>query len=344
VTVIAGAPRLGRRVLVTGGTGFLGRRTVRALLEAGHDVRLIVRDRARAAEAFGDLPVDVAAGAPTDPHALDAALAGRDVVIHAAATYRYERSAAASVAPNAALARTVLEAAGRAHVERVVDVSSIVVFSLRSRRVDEATPLTRPGEPGWDDPYLRSKVLAEDVGRELEGLGLPRVTVYPGLIVGPDDSGPGTSGGIVVSLLRGAAMPDTRGAWVDVRDVARGIVAALDTPIGSRYLLSEGVHRYREVAATLDRLTGRRRRRVFLPGAAMRLLARANDALGGRMERVPPAGSLDYVLLNGPEVDGSKATRELGLSYRPLEETLADALRWWAANGTVERRLIDRLA
>jgi nucleoside-diphosphate-sugar epimerase len=111
-----------------------------------------------------------------------------DALVQAAAAYRYERSAAASMANNAPLARTILEAARDAGTAKVVDVSSQVVFALGQSPVNEDARLAGPGDRGWADPYLRSKVEAEHVGRELEAAGLPRVTVYPGIVIGPEDT------------------------------------------------------------------------------------------------------------------------------------------------------------
>jgi nucleoside-diphosphate-sugar epimerase len=332
------------KVLITGGTGFLGRTTVRALVAGGHDVRLIVRDRAKAEAAFNGLPVTIVEGNLTDPASVDAAVLGCDAVVHAAATYTYDWAGSASMSDNTMAARIVFEAAMRADVHRVVDVASTVVFSLIPRRIDVDTPLTRPGEPGWTDPYLRSKVEAEDLGRELEARGLPRVTVYPALIVGPDDAVPGPSGSVVVSILKGSPMPSIRSPWVDVRDVARAIVGALDAPVGSRYLLAEGVHPYREINALLAKVTGRRIRGLFLPGSGLRIISRINDAAGGRLGPYPRAGSLEFLLRSAPVVDSAAVTTELGIAYTPFEKTLTDSVRWWVANGTIDRRLAGRLA
>ena len=268
----------------------------------------------------------------------------RDAVVHVAATYQYVRGAGGAMASNAVLARTVLEAAGTAGVARVVDVSSLVVFALGAERLDETAPLTREGEPGWSDPYLRSKVEAEVVGRELEAAGLPRVTVYPGTIIGPDDAGPGPSGQLLQAILDGGTIPDSRSPWVDVRDVARAIALALDAPVGARYGLTSGVSPYRATAALLDDVTGRHPRRMFLGPAWIRRLARLNDLAGGRLGPLPEADRLDFVLDNAMTVDTTRSERELGLVYRPLRETISDTIRWWATNGVISAGAAGRLA
>ena len=57
-----------------------------------------------------------------------------------------------------------------------------------------------------------------------------------------------------------------------------------------------------------------------------------------------PAGSLDYVLGNARVVDTSRTTSELGITFRPIDETLGDTIRWWAEHGVIEPKLAGALA
>jgi dihydroflavonol-4-reductase len=332
------------RVLVTGGAGFVGRATVRALVEAGHRVRIVSRDAWPSGSLFEKLGVEVVVGDAQDRPVIDTALKDMDALVQAAATYRYDRGAAPSMGNNAPLARTILEAARDAGTAKVVDISSLVVFALGHSPVNEDTPLAAPGDRGWNDPYLRSKVESELVGRELEAAGLPRVTVHPGTVIGPEDTAMGTSSGFVTALLRGGIAVDSRAPWVDVRDVARGIVLALDQPAGSRFGLTSGVVPHRALGAIIDEVTGLDRKRRFLGASAARTFARLNDLAGGRLAPLPDSNSIDWLLDNAEAVDTTRATRDLGLSFRPLRETVTDAIRWWAEHDSVDRRLAGKLA
>lgn len=332
------------KVLVTGGAGFVGRAAARAAVEAGHTVRIVSRDAWPSGGLFDRLGVEVVTGDAGERAVIDRALDGVDALVQAAATYRYDRDGAAAMANNPKLARTILEAARDAGTRKVVDVSSLVVFALGRPSIDEETPLTALGERGWSDPYLRSKVEAELVGRELEAAGLPRVTVHPGVVIGPEDTAMGPSSGFLTNLLSGGTSIDTRAPWVDVRDVARAIVLALDAPAGSRYCLTSGVASHRDVAALLDELTGRKVSRYFLGAGAIRAVARANDLFGGKLGPLPRADSLDFLLDSAPAVDTTRATKDLGLSFRPLRLTLADTVRWWAEHDSIDRRLAGKLA
>lgn len=332
------------KVLVTGGAGFLGRATVRELVEAGHTARIVSRDAWPSGSLFEKLGVEVVVGDAQQRAVIDRALEGVDALVQAAATYRYDRKAGPSMANNAALARTILEAAHNAGTRKVVDISSLVVFALGHSPVTESTPLTKAGDPGWSDPYLRSKVECELVGEELEQAGLPRVTIHPGTVIGPEDTAMGTSSGFVTNLLAGGIAVDSRAPWVDVRDVAKAIVLALDKPVGSHYLLTSGVATHREVGATLDNLTGRTVKRQFLAAGTVRRLAKLNDLFGGRLSPLPASSSIDWILDNAAAVDTRRTQAELGMEFRPLRATLADTIRWWAEHDMVDRELAGRLA
>lgn len=332
------------RVLVTGGAGFVGRATVRALVEAGHRARIVSRDAWPSGSMFDKLGVEVVTGDAQQRPVIDKALEGMDALVQAAATYRYDRGAAPTMGNNAPLARTILQAAKDAGTSKVVDISSVVVFALGHSPVNEDTPLTKAGDRGWTDPYLRSKVESELVGRELEAAGLPRVTIHPGTVIGPEDTAMGTSSGFVTNLLRGGITIDSRAPWIDVRDVARAIVLALDQPAGSSFVLTSGVARHRDVGVLIDEVTGRTRGRTFLGESAVRRFARVNDLFGGRLSPLPERAAIDWLLGNAEVVDTTRATRDLGLSFRPLRETLTDAIRWWAEHDSIDRKLAGKLA
>jgi dihydroflavonol-4-reductase len=332
------------RVLITGGAGFVGRATVRAAVEAGHRVRVVSRDAWPSGSMFDRLGVDVVTGDAQEPAVIERALDGMDVLVQAAATYRYDRTGAGAMANNAPLARAILNAAARAGTPQVIDICSLVVFALGHSPVTETTPMTGPGDPGWADPYLRSKVEAELIGRELEAAGLPRVTIHPGTVIGPEDTAMGTSSGFVTNLLAGGPSVDSRAPWVDVRDVARAIVLAFDKPAGSHYLLTSGVATHRDVAALLDELTGRHPNRRFISAGTVRTLARINDLFGGRVSPLPAGDSIDWLLDNAAAVDTSRTRGDLGLEFRPLRETLTDTIGWWAEHDMIDREQAGKLA
>jgi hypothetical protein len=146
------------RVLVTGGTGFVGSHSVAALLRAGHEVRLLVRDSSRVERALGPLNVsdsDVVVGDIMDPEAIAKAVQGRDAVVHAAALFTFDPRRIANIdATNVRSTEVVLEAACKAGCDPVVHVSTFAAQVAPERGA-------QPGQPGWKHSHA---VLAVEGG------------------------------------------------------------------------------------------------------------------------------------------------------------------------------------
>ncbi|MET1231303.1 MAG: NAD-dependent epimerase/dehydratase family protein [Candidatus Limnocylindrales bacterium] len=339
------------RMLVTGATGFVGQGVARAALEAGHQVRGLIRDPAKAEAIFGELAIDLAVGDLMSRRDLLVALEGVEVVVHAAASYSYRRDAASTMLrDNPAIAEVVLSAARDAGTPHVIDISSAVVFrphpdGPHAGTVGVNSPYWDATQPQWGDPYLQSKVLAEEVVGHHRTKGAAVSSVHPSLTIGPGDRGPGQSGSIIVALLASPSVDlDAGSSWVDVRDVADAVLRLAARPPGDRVILSATDTGYRQLASMLDRLTSRRVRRIWLPPSLAKAGASLNDRLGGRLMRdMPTRAGLEWPLGIGP-IDGSTGERLLGRPYRPLDETLADSLRWWADHGTIPRAWIGRLS
>lgn len=340
------------RIVVTGGTGFIGGFVVREALAAGYEVRLIVRDSERARHALdGDArDVELRPADLTDRDAVANALEGAEVVVHAAAGYSYARGSADRLtAENARLTSGVLGAAEKARTPRVVDVSSSVVFRGHSSGpmaglTDLDSPLFEPSDPSWADPYLRSKTEAEGIVAAHRKRGMQIASIHPAMVIGPRDKGPGTSGETLLAVLQQRLLPPAVLGWCDVRDVAAAILGAAQAPSPVRAIISAETLSLDAVARLLDRLNGRHRLRLFLPATMVRFGARLNDRLGGRLlPALPEAGGLIYPAMP-KAIDGSSGRELLGRDYRPLEATFGDALRWWSQNGVLDRWAVGQLA
>lgn len=170
------------KILVTGGTGFLGKVLVRKILEQNdRTVRLLVRDT-RKVKGLDPSRIEVIRGNMRDDGCIQAAVKGVDVVFHLAS--------AMSGNWNDYLEETVIgterliRAALQAKVRRLVYVSSIGVMEISRyhETIDEETPF----ESDYQNNYTRSKVLAEEiVRRNIAESGLNAVIVRPGVIFGP---------------------------------------------------------------------------------------------------------------------------------------------------------------
>jgi dihydroflavonol-4-reductase len=329
------------RMLVTGASGFVGEAVARAASEAGHGVLAVGRSAGRLA-VLDDTPVERLVLPSLTPEVLGPALRDVDVVVHCAAGYVYGRDAAErAVRDNPLVARDVLSASMDAGIGHVIDISSMVVFKPyqdgpKAGLTDVMSPRWGPGDRHWGDPYLRSKVLAEEVADEFRQRGAPISTIHPALVVGPRDRGPGTSGAYLMSVLTGRSVVNGALSWTDVRDLADAVVRATERPPGGRYAVSVGTWRLRAIARIVDRVTGRRRRRVVVPRPMVRLMTSLNDVTRGRLApSVPPRASAEFQLTLGP-IDGSTGRELLGRPYRELTETLRDTFAWWAEHGMLD--------
>jgi dihydroflavonol-4-reductase len=284
-----------RAYVTGGGLGFIGGHVVRVLRERGIEVR----------DDYVDL---------LDAAGLERAMRGCDALVHVAALYSYDRRDAAALARvNIEGTKTVLAAAARAGVGRIVHTSSAGTCGPV-----EGRPATEEdGPPAWElaVPYKRTKLEAERLA-----LAAGAVVVNPTTPIGEGDSRPTPTG----AMVRGIASGRFRGYLattglnvVDVRDVALGHALALEhgRP-GERYLLG-GVDMPRgEFFAAVAEAAGRRRPRLRVPYAA----ARAAAALGlanadeVRLARLPMYFS------------STKAEQELGYRRSPIEPAIARAV------------------
>ena len=330
------------RVLVTGGTGFVGSHICLALLDRGHDVRLLVRRAEQVATTFGPhgrVPDDVVVGDVLDAAKVREALAGCDAAVHAAAVFSFDpRRAVEMRDTNEQAARTVLEAAVDAGCDPVVHVSSIVAL-VRTEGFDPDLPL---GDLTL--PYATTKIRSEEVARALQARGRPVVTVYPGSVWGPHDPYEGEQTMRLRWLVRGLfpLWPRAGMHAVDVRDVAEVVAAVTEPGRGPRRYVVPGHHvTDREVFGAVTAALGRRRPHLGLPSTVARWSTRSIDAVQRHLParwRYPADHEATEVNLRDTRFDTSPAERDLGVHARPFEESVRDTIAWMVDAGRLPEK------
>jgi dihydroflavonol-4-reductase len=322
--------------LVTGGTGFVGSAVVRALLQAGHSVRVLARPSSDRTNLAG-LEVEIAPGAMEDPKSLADAAAGCRYVFHVAADYRlWVPDPAAMFHANVDGTRSLMAAALDAGVERIVHTSSVATIGLVADGIaDEDTPSRLADMIG---PYKQSKFEAETAVRALVAeRGLDAVIVNPSTPAGPRDRRPTPTGRVILEAARGH-MPgfvDTGLNIVHVDDVAAGhLLAAERGRAGERYILGGENLALAEILAAAAARAGKRPPRLHVPypvAATAAIVAELTARLTGR----EPLTTRDGVRMAKKKMyfSSAKATRELGYRPRPALDAIADAVDWFAANG-----------
>ncbi|SHE97821.1 Nucleoside-diphosphate-sugar epimerase [Kaistia soli DSM 19436] len=331
---------------VTGATGLLGNNLVRLLVERGVRVTALVRSREKAERMFGDLDITVVEGDMGAVGGFADKLAGHDVLFHTAAyfrdSYKGGRHRDALIATNVSATEALLASAYAAGIRRFVHTSSIAVLNgppgapideTMARDLDEA------------DDYYASKILSDRAVRRFLG-DHPDMTgcfVLPGFMFGPGDAGPTASGRIVLDYAkrRLPGIPPGGFSVVDARDVALAEIAAADKGRrGELYLAAGQPMTMSELIRQLEPATGVPAPRWKVPLAMLYAIG-AVEELAQRLLGRPALLSLAAVRLIAKE-DGrnlfsaEKSARELGLSFRPFEETLADVVGWYRRNGWLD--------
>jgi dihydroflavonol-4-reductase len=321
--------------LVTGATGLVGNNVVRQLVDRDRGVRVLVRNAGPLVDrAFAGLPVSRHVGGLDDQPAIVAAAAGCRVVVHAAAVVhcgwgRRDEMHRVNVEGTRIVAR-----AARLAGARLIHVSSVDAIGLRTDGgpADEETP---PG--GMPEcPYVVTKREAEAAVLEEVERGLDAVIVNPVYMIGPWDWKP-SSGRMLLELAagRGLCAPPGANDFVDVRDVAAGIIAAIDRGrTGRRYILGGHSLSYLEAWRFFARASGRMLPLGHAPRVAVRLAGWLGDAVSLVTGREPDVNSAAAGMsLLAHNFSCRRAEQELGYTYRPFETTVQDAWGWFVERG-----------
>jgi len=318
------------RILLTGGTGFLGSHVAELLVAAGHEVRASIRSTSDT-RWLDPLPVETVVADLEDPDRLATALGGISDVMHVGGV-TITSDPAVFDRVNAAGTAALAAAAGRAGIERFVLISS-----LAARGPD--------GAEGPVSPYGRSKRDGEARLNELAAAGEapPAIRILrPGGIYGPRDSD-------LLALFRMAArgllvLPSVDGRLqpVYVRDVARAAIRALETAdpteVAPLPVVGEQIHTWSDVGEALAAAFDRETRIVRLPPAAF-LAAGAVGELAARLTGLQPAFDRRRAHdLTRRTYTASIAPTRQALDWTPatsLREGMAETVRWYREHGWV---------
>ncbi|WP_068187483.1 SDR family NAD(P)-dependent oxidoreductase [Mycobacterium sp. UM_CSW] len=316
-------------VLVTGGTGFVGGWTAKAIADAGHTIRFLVRNPDRLKTSVAKLGVDVsdyAVGDITDRVSVREALRGCDAVVHSAALVATDpRQTQEMLTTNMQGAQNVLGQSVELGLDPIVHVSSFTaLFHPGLETLTADLPVV-----GGADGYGTSKAQVEIYARGLQDAGAPVSITYPGMVLGPPAGDQfGEAGEGVKAAVQMHAIPGRSAAWlvVDVRDLAALHAALLEPGRGPRRYTAGG-HRVpvAELASMLGQIAGTTMVAVPIPDTALRVAGAVMDRAGRFLPFETPftsAGMQYYTQM--PASDDSPSERELGITYRDPRDTVAD--------------------
>ena len=325
-------------ILVTGGTGYIGRHLVNALVGRSTPVRVLVRDSTRASI----LPTDAAivSGSLGDPGSLDRAVTGIRAVVHlAAVTSATEPNERALLATNVEGTAALAKAAQAAGVEHVVYVSSAGVYGIRGT----LDPITERDPPDPNTVYQRAKLAGEEA---------VQAHAASWTVLRPSD-------------VFGAARPQTatflnsvsgRRRWLHtgattlenpayVHDVVAAILLALDQPrLRGEVINIAGprVLTHREVVDLTAAALGKMMSHLTLPRALTAPASGIAAGLWGLAGRpLPPRLALMRRSVINRGISTDKA-RRLGIASTPFERAIADVIHAERADGHSQGRRDSR--
>jgi dihydroflavonol-4-reductase len=323
-------------ILVTGASGFVGRRLIERLLETKprDSVAAFLLPTEEAPEAFAG-SVEILRGDLRDAQSVRAAVRGKDIVFHVAGFISYwVLDAGIMEAVNVGGVAAIVDACLEFGVKRLVHVSSVGAIGFREdgSPSEEDTPFNWPESFGYMTTKRDGQRIVEEA---VASRGLDAVIVNPASVMGPGDPLPGSAHNrLYASMYKSPVFFGTFAgglAVVDVRDLVETILAAREKGRSGEAYLSVGANvPYTRVLALMAGQAGARFMPFAVPPPALIAAGWAAE-LFSRLTRRRPLITAAYGRLSGwtAYYSSEKSRRELGASYRPLEETIADGCRYF---------------
>jgi dihydroflavonol-4-reductase len=319
-------------VLVTGATGFIGRHTVDALLQAGFHVRALCRNTDEDLEAMG---VEVVPGDVLQPSSVVAAMQGTHAVVHGAGfVSRDLKDGGHMHRLHVTGTRIVADAAVAARTKVMVHLSTSGVVAVGNDpnmvyREDDPVPFSHLQR----FPYYQSKWLAERAAADATAeSSTVLVTLNPSLALGPGDSRGSSTEDVRRFLKREIPVVPSGGvSFVDARDVATMVPAAISQgQPGHRYLLGAVNNTFAQFFDKLTQVSGVRGPLVpfALPGKVTTWGISIMETIAGTMGAKLPVTSIEADMSSSFwYCDSRKAIAELGFQPRDPMATLRDTVQ-----------------
>ncbi len=324
--------------LVTGSAGHLGSVLTQALLQAGKAVRALVLPK----EKYLPEGAEIHFGNVCDKESIRACfehLGGRSlVVIHCAGIVSIASHFDQMVYDVNVIGTKNIVDLCREYASKLIYVSS--VHAIPEQPV--GITMTEITEFNPDDVvgfYAKTKAEATNYVLAAAEQGLDACVVHPSGITGPFDHGRGHITTLVIDYYKRRLTAGVRGGYdfVDVRDVAAGIMAACDKGTrGACYILSNRYFSVRELLTLLHEITGKKKIKTFLPLWFVKATAPLAELYYKRLKQPPLFTSYSIYTLNGNALfSHQKATTELGYTTRDMRETLSDTVAWLKEAGRI---------
>jgi dihydroflavonol-4-reductase len=323
------------KVLVMGASGFLGSHVVKELVANGRQVRIMVRATSDTS-AIDHLQVERVIGDLGDSDAIATAMADCESVFYCVVDTRaWLRDPSPLYKTNVDGLRRVMDVALQSGVRRFVFTSTFGTIGINPSGISTEEDAFNWWERAPD--YVKCRVQAEELFLEYcRDKGLPGVACCVGNTYGADDVVPTPHGKMVKDAATGK-LPfywQGGGPSVGIRDAAHALLLAEEKgSVGERYIVAERWVDFRELFTLAAREAGIAPPKTKIPLFVLYAMAAVADLttfFTRKDNRFSVASIRCSTLL--PNVDSSKAQRELGWRPAPIEQSVAEAVHYYLAH------------
>ncbi len=319
------------KVFITGATGFIGTHLLRRLVETKHEPICLVRRQSNIRE-LEKLGVELALGDIRDKGTLRAPMAGCDWVIHLAGISSFwEPDKQLYTQTNVQGTRNVMECALEASVSKVVHVSTMAVYG---KPADSPFNEDSTIGPQRFSMYARTKYEGDLVAWGLHHKKmLPLVVCYPAVVLGA--VGTNHLSGIIRRFIQhrmpAKAFMNSIHTYTHINDVTEALIRAAEKQdnIGQRYFIGDHRLQTRDFLRLVSSVSGAYIPRITLPDSVAMLCAHFFTVFAGLTGKPPVLGmAADYARTarEGMIAEGTRAQQELGITYTPIKDALAEEI------------------
>ncbi|MBK9144105.1 MAG: SDR family NAD(P)-dependent oxidoreductase [Candidatus Melainabacteria bacterium] len=314
----------GRKVLVTGASGFIGTNLVRRLVDEGYRVRTFGRS-GNPPKGLRELDIEHMSGDVTNRDAVEEAVKDIEIVFHLAGLVSYKsKDEQRQIAVNVFGTKNVMEAALRHGVKRVIHTSSIAAMGLpEPGKIADETIQYNLGGRGLN--YCDSKYAAELEVLNAWKKGLPALILSPGITLGEGDTH-AHHHAIVRSMAKRSLIfvPPGGVTFSDINDVVDAHLAAIEKGrTGERYCLVSANLTFADAARTFARVSGVKANIVTVPGSVLLALSKLAEKAGRLFRREFPLSSQQaWLAQHNIFFSSAKAEEELDFKPTDFESTI----------------------
>ena len=313
------------KALVTGATGFLGMHLCEQLKQQGWQVYALCRSEEKAQNLANDIQIIIGDILSTNAFAENIP-EGLDAIFHtAASTNTWHKNNEMQTKTNLQGTQNMLDLAIEKNVTRFIHVSSVVVFGIHSQLQNITEDLSKSGADSFIN-YVRTKTAAEI--KVLETKDLDTVVINPTHIIGPGDRHNWARLIKMISESKLPSIPNGSGSFVDVRDVAAGIIAAFfHGKTGENYLLGGTDMNFKEFVHIVASKLNVKPTAIQLPNILLKALAQIKNTISKVTSKEPDITPESVALISDLYAcDAAKARKQLGYQTRDFSTTLEETV------------------